>query len=129
MPTFTIETNVVTNEFRKRVAKKVSLWLYQQQIPINHVMIKFYELGAEHVFSGPFPFHQFPGETEKERPFAFITCQVAQERPAQFRCELAHKLAEAIQPEISYDRTFITFQLVDPTHHFTGTALGKELSR
>jgi hypothetical protein len=129
MPTLTIETNVTAIDFRRRVAKKISLWLHQQDIPLNHAITKFYEIAPDRIFSGPFPFDRFPEAAHQECTFAFITCQIAQNRSSQFRFELARKLLEVIQPEISQDRTFISFQLVDPGLSFTGKNLvivGKE---
>ncbi len=129
MPTLTIETNVTTTDFRKRVTKKISLWFDQQDIPLNHVITKFYDIVPDHIFSGPFPFDQFPKTLPEEVSFAFITCQIAHNRSPQFRRELARKLLDVIQPEIPQDRIFISFQLVDPALHFMGATLvvnGKE---
>jgi hypothetical protein len=128
MPTFLVETNVTTDEFRQRVAKKVSLWLHHQNIQMNHVIMKFYELTPERTFSGPFPFDKFPGITCPRVSFAFVACQVAKDRPPEFLSELARKLVEAMQPEVDSSRAFISFQLVDPALHFVGTALQKGMS-
>ena|SRR5579884_720099 len=125
MPTFLVETNVTTAEFRQRVAKKVSLWLHRQNIQINHVIMKFYELTPERTFSGPFPFDRFPSALHQQTSFAFVTCQIARDRSRDFMLELAEKLLEAMHPEIDADRAFITFQPVDPALHFVGSTLQK----
>lgn len=125
MPTFLIETSVTSTEFRQRVAKKVSLWLQRRNIHMNHVIMKFYELTPERAFSGPFPFDRFPSMSYQKVDFAFVTCQIAEDRSTDFMLELARKLVEAMEPEINADRAFITFQLVNPALHFVGTALQK----
>lgn len=120
MPTFEVETNVTTPIFRRRFAKRVSFWLAHHGVSINNVIIKYRDVNGSSVFSGPYSFDVFPDEEDMNRSFAFITCIFSQTRERQFQKELARIILDSLQPEVSPQRIFLTFQPVDPENFLKG---------
>jgi hypothetical protein len=123
MPTLVVETNVNTQLFQRRFAKNVSLWLHKQGAPINHVITKYHSLEVSQVFSGPYAFDKFPCLAGSKLNFAFVTCYISQDRPAQFHKEMAAVIVEAMQPEILPEYIFINFKPVDPNHYVNGNTI------
>lgn len=131
MPTLVVETNVNQPIFQRRFAKDISMWLHKQGVQINHVITKFQNFEASQVFSGPYSFDRFPclagGQVGNKFPtpvnFAFITCYISQDRPAEFRTEMATVIAQVMQPEVKPEYIFINFQLVDPNNYINGKNL------
>jgi hypothetical protein len=120
MPTIVVETNVCTPGFQRRFTKSVSLWLHSQEVPINHVITKYYNLEAAQIYSGLYAFNNFPCLVGTEAHFAFITCQISQDRSEEFRTAMARAIAQATQPEIQLEYVFINFQPVDPNNYVNG---------
>lgn len=120
MPTIIFETNVSSQEFKRHVSKKVSMWLNHEGIPINHVITKYRNVEASDIYSGPYAFDRFPCAAESELKFAFISCHIAQDRSDQFKAAMAHVIVQAAQNEIKPNFIFINFHPVDPNNYFNG---------
>jgi hypothetical protein len=128
MPTIKVETNVTSQTFRRRFSRTISLALHRKDININHTIVKYYELAASSVSSGPYTFDSFPYENGPVN-FAFVTCAIAKKRPAIFRMELAKLITETMQPEIPPEYVFISFQRVDPADSIIGLHLAKTVEK
>ncbi len=123
MPTFAVETNVDTQLFQRRFAKNISLWLHKQGTTINHVITKYHYLKSSQVFSGHYSFDKFPCRAGAELNFAFVTCYISQERPADFYKEVMAVIVKAMQPEVSPEYIFVNFKPVDPAKYFNGNTI------
>lgn len=127
MPTIEVETNVPLKAFQARFSTAISVWFHRQGVDINHTIIQYRELEASHVSSGPYPFDRFPSRGGIPVHFAFVTCQIAQDRAPQFCTELAQVICRSLQPEIAPDFIFISFRRVDPADFVVGRDVAEKI--
>ncbi|MDR6226592.1 hypothetical protein [Desmospora profundinema] len=119
MPTIEVGLDVTSIPLQRRFAKKLSLWMTRKGIPISHTIVKFRVVEPSSIYSGPYPFDQFPGESENKH-FAFVNCYVSHERSREFKKEMASCMTDAFQPDIYPEKVFINFLSVDPQDYFNG---------